>query len=79
VKHSHEVTGCAQSGPDGLQLTNESDKRTYRLAGKVAGINAGERVRVSGKKSGKKSASPELLVEKVEKQLGHCEAASGTR
>jgi len=77
VKHAHSVTGCARSGPDGLKMTSESDKKTYALIGDVAGIKSGNRVRVSGKKSTDKSAgTSQFLVEKVSKDLGPCEAGS---
>jgi hypothetical protein len=74
VKHDHNMTGCAHSGPDGLQLTSESDKQTYTLVGEVAAIKPGDRVRVSGKKGKEKSAATrEFLVEKVSRDLGPCE------
>ncbi len=80
VKHNHPVTGCARSGPDGLQLTNESDNHTYTLVGEVMSIKPGERVRVSGKKGKEKSAvTPQFLVEKVSRDLGPCEVASASR
>jgi hypothetical protein len=80
VKHNHGVTGCVRSGPDGLELTSESDKKTYTLTGDVAGIKSGNRVRVSGKKSRDKSAgTSQFLVEKVSKELGPCEAGSQVR
>jgi hypothetical protein len=80
VKHNHSVTGCARSGPDGMTLTSESDKQTYALVGDVAGLKAGDRVRVSGKKSKEKSAGTrEFLVEKISKDFGPCEVASTSR
>jgi hypothetical protein len=80
VKHSHTVTGCTQSGQNGLLLTSDSDKKTYLLVGEVTGIKGGERVRVSGKKGKEKSADPpELLVEKVTRDLGPCEVAGAQR
>jgi hypothetical protein len=80
VKHNHAVTGCAQSGADGLQLTSEPDKQTYSLVGEVAAINPGQRVRVSGKKSKDRSAgTQEFLVEKVSKDFGPCEVSNLSR
>jgi hypothetical protein len=79
-KHGHSVTGCARSGPDGMTLTSESGKQTYTLIGEVAGIKAGDRVRVSGKKSKQASAgAPQFLVEKVSRDFGPCEVASSAR
>jgi hypothetical protein len=76
VKHeNHSVAGCAHSGPDGVELTSDSDKQTYTLIGDVAGVKSGDRVRVSGKKSKDKAAGTrQFLVEKVSKDLGPCEA-----
>jgi hypothetical protein len=80
VKHDHSVSGCARSGPEGLQLTSESDMHTYSLVGEVAGIKPGERVHVSGKKGKEKSAATrEFLVEKVSRDLGPCEVTSSLR
>jgi hypothetical protein len=53
---SPSITGCVASGPPGLSLQNEGDQQTYMLGGDVAGIKAGGRVRISGKKK-KKAAS----------------------
>lgn len=73
VKHAHTVTGCARAGPDGLQLTSESDRQTYSLIGEVVAIKPGERVRVSGKANKAKSpGTSEFLVEKISKHLGPC-------
>jgi hypothetical protein len=80
VKHSHSVTGCARSTADGMTLTTESDKQTYSLTGEVAGIKAGNRVRVSGKKSKEKSSgAPHFLVEKVSKDFGACAASASSQ
>ena len=77
VKHNHSVTGCARSTSDGMTLTTESDKQTYPLTGEVAGIKAGNRVRVSGKKAKEKSSGArKFLVEKVSKDFGSCAAGS---
>jgi hypothetical protein len=71
--HNHNMTGCAASGPDGLQLLSESDQQTYALVGNVAGIKAGDRVRVSGKKQKTGAGgSRQLLVDKLGKDFGPC-------
>jgi hypothetical protein len=48
VHHGHSIKGCASSGAGGMQILNESDQRTYELAGDLDGIKAGNRVRISG-------------------------------
>jgi hypothetical protein len=80
IKHNHSVTGCAESGPNGMQLTSEPDRKPYVLVGNVAGIKTGERVRVSGRRSKAKSADPtEFLVEKVARDFGPCEGAGSSQ
>jgi hypothetical protein len=61
-------------------LVSENDQKVYALAGEVAGIKSGERVRVSGKK-GRKSAGahPQFLVEKLNKDFGACKAQPAMR
>src|ERR1700729_3226084 len=51
--HSRGITGCASSGPNGLQLVSESDRQTCVLAGELSSIQFGERIRVIGKKQKK--------------------------
>lgn len=77
--HGQRITGCAGSGPNGLQLVSESDQQTYVLAGDLAGIQPGERIRVSGKKEKKTAGGPRpFLVEKTAKILGSCRVQPAT-
>ncbi len=71
--HGQKITGCAASGPNGLQLVSESDQQTYTLMGTTDGIKPGDRVRVSGKKE-KSGAGPALqfFVDKPPKDFGAC-------
>src|SRR5271170_1742804 len=55
IHHGHSLTGCAVSGPNGVQMRSEGDQQTYALGGDTAEIKSGERIRVSGNK-GKKDA-----------------------
>jgi hypothetical protein len=74
--HSRGITGCASSGPNGLQLVSESDQQTYALTGDVGGIKSGERIRLSGKKRTEYADMPrQFLVEKLNKDLGPCTVA----
>jgi hypothetical protein len=75
----HNLKGCVSTGPDGLQLTKESDKKTYSLVGVTADIKPGEKVRLHGTKQKKQKGSPgnpQFLVDKVTKNLGPCEAVA---
>jgi hypothetical protein len=75
VHHNHNLTGCAVSGANGLELQNKGDQQTYALVGAVAGIKSGERVRVSGKKVKRTAGSTQqFLVEQLSKDDGACSA-----
>lgn len=50
-----EITGCVSSGPHGMALSDETDKRTYSLTGNTAAIKAGDRVTLNGKHKSKGS------------------------
>jgi len=75
IHHSHSLTGCAASGANGLELQSKGDGQTYALAGAVAGIKPGERIRVSGKRV-KNTTGPnqQFLVEQLSKDYGACTA-----
>jgi len=71
--HNRSITGCASSGPGGMQLTSESDRQTYALVGDLGAVKSGDRVRVSGKQEKHSAApSPQFLVEKLAKDYGPC-------
>ncbi|MGA7341640.1 MAG: hypothetical protein WBE72_15845 [Terracidiphilus sp.] len=73
VHHGHSLTGCAASGPIGLELQGQGNQETYALAGEVDGIRPGERVRVSGKREKTNAgAPPQFLVEKMSRDYGPC-------
>lgn len=76
VHHGHTINGCALPGPNGLELQNQGDQKTYHLIGEVADIKPGDRVRVSGKKEKESSGTPqEFIVEKLAKDYGACTQA----
>jgi hypothetical protein len=51
--HKSEITGCVSSGTNGMSLTDEVDRRTYTLSGDTAGVKAGDRVTLEGKRKTK--------------------------
>jgi hypothetical protein len=74
--HHRSLTGCAVSGPTGLQLQSQGDQQPWALAGELAAIKPGERVRVSGKKQKNSAGAPQqFLVEKLAKDYGSCTPA----
>jgi hypothetical protein len=71
--HKHpSITGCVFSGEDGLTLQNERDKKPYALSGNSAGLQAGERVTVKGKKHKDSDGKVSLQVETLTKDFGTC-------
>ena len=53
VHYTHKkstITGCVMSGATGLSLTDEKDKRLYALSPDSAGVKAGERMTLEGKR-----------------------------
>ena len=78
IHHGHSIKGCAASGPGGLELQGRGDQPTYALVGGLGGIQSGERIRVSGKKAKTAAgASPQFIVEKLDKDYGACKALPG--
>jgi hypothetical protein len=71
--HKHpSISGCVVSGTDGLALTNEKDKKVYALSGESAGLKAGERFTLKGKKIKDSSGKLSFQVEKLTKDYGTC-------
>lgn len=75
VRHTPSITGCAAASGDGMSLVTEGDRQTYALSGDISTIKAGERVRVSGKKTKDKTGNRLFVVNKVGKSYGACSAA----
>jgi hypothetical protein len=71
LHHGSSVTGCVQSGDDGLILVD--DKRmSYRLLPGGADLLPGERVEIRGKKSLAGATVHTLQPKKLVKNLGSC-------
>ena len=77
VRHKPSKTGCVSARDAGtLAFKDEADGKTYVLHGETAKINAGQRVRLSGKMV-KHSDPAEFDVAKLQKTMGACPAATG--
>ncbi len=74
VTRKKKITGCVHAGDNGLSIMNEKDKLTYELAGNTAGIKAGGRVTLQGKKLKSKDKAKPLTwqVDKLTKDFGSC-------
>jgi hypothetical protein len=79
VNHSHhEIRGCVTSGPNGLQVENESDKKIYTLIGVPSNVKVGDIVKVHGDKEKQAKGSPanqDFKVEKMSKDYGPCKVS----
>lgn len=78
VHHGQSLKGCVASTPDGLQLVNERDQRSYDLTGETASIKPGDRVRVKGKKIKGDPNHKQFVVTKLPKDYGVCRAIPPT-
>jgi hypothetical protein len=79
VHHKHNLTGCAATTADGLNLVTDGDKQTYALFGEIAGIKSGERVRVSGNRNTKDATGlRRFAVERLSKDFGACKVLPAT-
>ena len=68
------ITGCVNSGENGVSVTDEKDKRLYALSGDTTGLKPGDRVTLQGKKVKPKGANTPLAweVDKETKDFGAC-------
>jgi hypothetical protein len=73
-KKKRTVTGCVTSGANGMNVTDERDKRIYALSGNTADIKPGDRFTLHGKNVNPKGASAPLAweVNKEVKDFGAC-------
>src|ERR1700676_5268238 len=77
LHHAGSVTGCVQSGNDGLVLIDNKNK-SYRLMPGGADLVAGERVELRGKQSAADGAGQSFQPKKRGKNRGSCSAPSGS-
>jgi hypothetical protein len=71
LHHAGTVTGCVQSGDDGLMIVDDKNK-SYRLMPGGADLVPGERVELHGKKSQPGSTGASFQPKKLVKNLGSC-------
>ncbi len=71
------ITGCVVPGANGMNVTDEKDKRSYALSGNTAGIKAGDRITLKGSKIKAKDASRSLewQTTRISRDFGSCPAA----
>jgi hypothetical protein len=66
------ITGCVSSGPGLVNITDEKDKRTYRLAGDPVGVKVGDRMTLEGKRR-KEGGNPVFQAHSVTRDFGACQ------
>ena len=74
LHHAGSVTGCVESGNDGLNLVTDKNKKSYRLLPGGADVQPGERVELQGKKSRAGATGQSFQPKKLVKNLGTCGA-----
>ena len=69
------ITGCINSGENGMIVTDEKDKQTYKLSGDIARIKPGDRTRLQGKKIKPKNHDKTIVweVKEVSRDFGVCQ------
>lgn len=68
---SQRITGCVNSGANGMSVTDEKDKRNYALSGSTTGTKPGNRMTLEGKRQ----RGGQMLVfeaHKVSQDFGAC-------
>jgi len=77
VHHDHSIKGCVTGEPGSLLLTQKDDPQVWTLIGDTAGVHAGDRVRVVGKRKKKApDGSRQFIVEKLGKDYGPCQVSA---
>ena len=66
------ITGCVNSGQNGLNLTNVKDKKTYTLVGNSADLKPGQQVTINGKKQKDSTGKLSFQVQQLAKDYGVC-------
>ncbi|MGB6686252.1 MAG: hypothetical protein WBE76_00250 [Terracidiphilus sp.] len=75
----HTIKGCVTSGPNGLEVLNDKDKKTYTLTGVTANVKVGDVIQVHGSKEKKDSAgNRDFVVEKLGRDYGQCKVESAS-
>jgi hypothetical protein len=78
LHHGSSVTGCVQSGDDGLSLVDEKNKKPYVLLPGGADVKPGERVELKGKKAQAGATRQTFQAKKIVKNLGACGTPSAS-
>ena len=77
ILHHHKsknrtITGCVDSGANGMSVTNEKDKRHYALSGNAVGVKQGDRM-IWGGEPRDNGKTLVFEVQKVTRDFGACQ------
>jgi len=76
LRHRGLVTGCVQTGNDGLSFVDDKKHQTYSLISGSTDLKPGERVELKGNKSKEKAGTETFRATKIVKNLGDCSTQS---
>jgi hypothetical protein len=71
-KTNSAITGCVLSGANGMNLTDEKDKRIYTLSGDPVGVKLGDRMTLEGKRRKDSGKTPVFEAYSVSRDYGVC-------
>jgi hypothetical protein len=66
------ITGCVQSGTNGMSLTDEKNGLNYTLSGSTIGVKPGDRVTLKGKRKDM-GTTVGFEARRIEKDFGACQ------
>jgi len=68
------ITGCVKPAQNGMTVNDENDQRVYTLSGDTAGVKAGERMTLEGRKIKPDAGNPPgWEITKVRTDYGVCQ------
>lgn len=76
VLHKPSITGCVQSANGMSSLIDKQDNLNYTLVDENSVLQAGHRLKLSGRKKKSKDGSHIFRVKKMKQDYGPCEASS---
>jgi hypothetical protein len=73
-KHkTSSITGCVSSGPGLINITDEKDKRIYKLSGDPVGVKVGDRMTLEGKRRKEGGKTDVFQAHSVTRDFGACQ------
>jgi len=67
------ITGCVRSGPNGMNVTDEKNQRTYALSADSISIKPGDRMTLQGKKRNQSDGAFVFEAHAITRDFGACQ------